>query len=150
MQRSITYKNPVKVLFYIVLFLLYSSLATIYIYLPPLLGILFFLLSKSIRNDDMILALIISFCLVVFEVNNGYLLFSSIIYLTLADRFAIPKIIQNFSCASCVKVSYILLSYIGYYLFLLLASKIFILDTPSFNYYIVYYIVIEFLFVSLL
>jgi len=150
MQRSITHQNPLTVLLYVVLFLLYSSLSTIYIYLPPLLGVLFFLLSKAIRNDDLLLAFIVSFCLVIFEANNGYLLFSSVIYLTLADRFAIPKIIQNFSCKSCVKISYILLSYIGYYLFLLIAAKVFLLDTPSFNYYIVYYIVIEFFFVSVL
>ena len=65
-------------------------------------------------------------------------------------KFILPKIVQNFSCNICVKVSYLLLSYIGYFLFLTLISSIFLLPAPELNYYIVYYIVIEFFLVSLL
>jgi hypothetical protein len=88
--------------------------------------------------------------LLIFEADKGYLLFSSIIYLTLVYKFILPKITTNFSCASCIKISYVLLSYLGFFIFSLLIANIFLLPIPSVNYYIIYYIVIEFLIVSVL
>ena len=150
MQRSIPNQKPVTSLLYIALFVIYGSLSSVYIVLPPLLAVLFALYSDAIKKDNFAAILFISFCLVVFESNKGYPLFSSIIYFTLAYKFVIPKIIKNFSCVSCVKISYVLLAYLGYYLFLMIIAKIFLLPQPNIDYYVIYYIVIEFLFVSLL
>ena len=150
MQRNLSYKKPLVPLLYITLFVVYSSLSSIYLILPPLLAILFVLYLRAIKNDDFLFILLISFCLVIFEANKGYPLFSTIIYFTLVYKFIIPKIIQNFNCNFCVRISYVLLAYIGYYLFLMIVAKIFLLPLPSIDYYTVYYIVIEFFFVSLL
>ncbi len=150
MQRNISYKKSLVPFFYILLFIVYSSLSTIYPILPPLLAVLFVLYIKAIKNKDFLFISLVAFCLVIFESNFGYQLFSTIIYFTLAYKFLIPKLVQNFSCNSCIKISYVLLAYLGYYIFLMLLSKIFLLPPPSINYYIVYYIVIEFFFVSLL
>jgi hypothetical protein len=150
MQRSITNQDYTVTFGYVVLFVLYSSLSSIYHFLPPMLAVLFMLFTRALGRNDFLYVLIISFCLVVFEANNGYRLFSSIIYFYIIYKFILPKIVQNFSCNICVKVSYLLLSYIGYFLFLTLISSIFLLPAPELNYYIVYYIVIEFFLVSLL
>ena len=150
MQRNLSYKKPLIPLIYIVVFIVYSSLSTIYPILPPLLAVLFVLYAKAIKNEDFFFIALVAFCLVVFESNFGYQLFSTLVYFTLAYKFIIPKLIQNFSCNSCIKISYVLLAYLGYYIFLMLVSKIFLLPPPAINYYIVYYIVIEFFFVSLL
>jgi len=150
MQRSISHQNPLTILLYVVSFIIYSSLSSIYLLLPPLFGVLFVLFSRSLEKEDIVAVVLIAFCLIVFEVNMGYPLFSSIIYFTLVYKLIIPKIKQNFDCNSCLKLSNVLLPYIGYYLFLLLISKIFLLPLPSFNYYIIYYIIIEFFLVSIL
>ena len=150
MQRSITYQKPLNLLFYIVFFVLYSSLASIYPFLPPMFAVLLMFFMRALDTKDPLYIAIISFCLVVFEANNGYTLFSSILYFYLIYKFFLPKISQNFSCPICLKISYLILAYLGYYLFLLLWSSIFLLPAPEINYYIVYYIVIEFFFVSLL
>ena len=151
MQRSISHKKPVKnSLIYIVLFLVYESLSSIYPFLPPLFGVLFVLLIQALNRDNTIGVLFISFCLVIFEAENGYILFSSIIYLFIAYKFILPKVIQNFNCYSCVKFSYILIAYIGFFMFNTLFSNIFLVDLPGASYYIIYYIVIEFFIVSLL
>jgi hypothetical protein len=110
--------------------------------------LMFFMRALDAKNPLYIA--IISLCLVVFEANNGYTLFSSILYFYILYKFFLPKISQNFSCAVCLKISYLILSYLGYFLFLLLWSSIFLLPAPEISYYIVYYIVIEFFFVSLL
>jgi len=150
MQRSISNHKPLTPLIYIALYVLYSSLGSIYPILPPLLSVLFVLFSKALQRDDFLAILLISFCLLVFEANYGYLLFSSIIYFYIQDKFIMPKIIQNFSCNSCIKISYVLFTYLGYFLFLTLLANIFLFESPELNYYIIYYIVIEFFIVSLL
>ena len=149
MQRSISNQKPIVPFIYIVLYVLYSSLGSIYLFLPPLLSVLFVLFSRALKRGDSIAVLLISFCLLVFEANYGYLLFSSIIYFYIQHKFIMPKIIQNFSCNSCINISYVLFTYFGYFAFLTLVSNIFLLEAPEFNYYIIYYIVIEFFIVSL-
>jgi len=150
MQRSISHQKPLTPFVYIVLFVLYSGFSSIYPILPPMLGVLFLLFNKALKQDDTILILLVSFCLVIFEANNGYILFTSIIYFYIVHKLILPKILQNFSCPVCIKVSYVLLAYLGYYIFLTLISNIFLLPKPNINYYIVYYIVIEFFLVSIL
>ena len=150
MQRSISNQKPIVPLFYIVLYVLYSSLGSIYPFLPPLLSVLFVLFSRALKRGDSIAVILITFCLLVFEANYGYLLFSSVIYFYIQYKFIMPKIIQNFSCNFCIKISYVLFTYLGYFAFLTLISYIFLLEAPEINYYIVYYIVIEFFIVSLI
>lgn len=150
MQRSITHKNPVETFVYIILFIIYESLSSVYLFLPPLLAVLFVLFAKALKREDSVGIFLIAFCLVVFEAEKGYMLFSSIIYFLLIYKFVMPKLNQNFSCASCIKISYILLAYIGYFFFTMLIANVFLLSVPSMNYYIIYYIVIEFFIVSIL
>lgn len=136
--------------FYLLFFILYESLSSIYPFLPPLFALLFVLFSKALDKNDGISILFISFCLIIFEANFGYIFFSTIAYFYVIYKFVMPKIEQNFSCTFCVNISYVLFAYIGYFLFLTLLSNIFLLETPNINYYTIYYIVIEFFIVSLL
>jgi len=150
MQRSISHNKSLNPLIYILVFVVYISLSSVYLFLPPLLGLLFFLFSRAIDRADSLSVLWISFALLLFEANFGYALFSSIIYFYIVKKFFMPSLEQSFYCGGCIKISYILFAYIGYFLFLLLLGNIFMLETPKLNYYIIYYIVIEFFLVSLL
>ncbi len=151
MQRSIPHKKSLTDSFvYIILFIVYESLSSIYLFLPPLFGVLFVLLVNALNKNDNVTFLFVSFCLLIFEVDKGYAIFSSIVYLLFVYKFILPRIIQNFSCYSCIKISYVVLAYIGFYLFNLLLANIFLLPIPDISYYIVYYIVIEFFIVSIL
>jgi hypothetical protein len=113
-------------------------------------AVLFVLYTKAMGKQDFLLLIILAFCLVIYEADKGYQLFSSIIYFTLVNKFIIPKITKSFNCNSCIKILYVIIAYIGYYIFLALVAKIFLLEIPDINYYIVYYIVIEFFIVGLL
>jgi hypothetical protein len=150
MQRSISDQKPIIPFVYILLFIIYSSLGSIYPFLPPLLSVLFVLFSRALKRKDTIAILLLSFCLLIFEANYGYLAFSSILYFYIQYKFIMPKIIQNFSCNFCIKISYVLFTYLGYFAFLTLLANIFLLEAPEINYYIIYYIVIEFFIVSLI
>ena len=150
MQRSISHQKPLVPFLYIALFAVYGSLSSVYLFLPPLLAVLYVLFSNALKRDDLLMLLLVSFCLLLFEANKGYMLFSTIVYFGIVHKFIMPKIIQSFSCNSCIKISYVLLAYLGFYIYLVLISSIFLLPVPEVNLYIIYYIIIEFFLVSLL
>lgn len=151
MQRSITHQKSLKdFILYLLAFLIYESMSSVYLFLPPLFGVLFFYLVKALDDEDTVLIVFISLCLVIFEADKGYVLFSSIIYLFLAYKFVLPKLVQNFNCPSCLKLSYVVIPYVGFFLVNALVANIFLLEMPDINFYIIYYIFIEFLLVSLL
>ena len=150
MQRSISHQKPIVPFVYIILFILYDSLGSIYPLLPPMLAVLFVLFTQSLERKDLLYTFLISLCLLVLEANYGFLPFSTIFYFYVVYKFILPKIRQSFNCPLCIRISYVLLAYIGYFLFMMLLAKIFLLPEIEINYYIVYYIVIEFFLVSLL
>ncbi len=150
MQRSISDKNSLEPFVYVIFFIIYTSLSSIYLFLPPMFAVLFVLFINALKKEDALSLFLISFCLIIYESQMSFPLFSSIIYFGLIYKFVIPKLKKNFGCAACIKASYVLLAYIGFYLFLSLLSNIFMLPAPSINYYIIYYIIIEFFIVSFL
>jgi len=151
MQRSISNKKSlIRYFFYLGLYILYSSLGTIYPFLPPFLAVLFAFYAHAMEKENFIELLFVIAALLVFEANYGFMLFSSIIYFYIQYKFILPKIKQNISCSMCINILSVSLSYVGYFVFLALLANIFLLEKPSFNYYIIFYIIIEFLLVSLL
>jgi len=150
MQRNLSHQKSLAPFIYIFLFIIYGSLSSIYLFLPPLLAVLFVLFLKAMDKKDFLLLMLVSFCLVLFEANKGYMIFSTIVYFALVYKFVMPKIIQNFSCNSCVNITLVLLAYLGYYIYLVVLSNVFLLPSPELNFYVLYYIVIEFFLVSLL
>ena len=150
MQRSISNKNSLAPFVYVALFLVYSALSGIYLFLPPLLAVLFILFTRAIKQEDSIGIILVSLCLVFFEAENGYVLFTTIIYFIVLYKYIIPKISKNFSCNSCIKIAIVIFVYLGFFLFHSILSNIFLLEMPSINYYVIYYILIEFLLLSIL
>lgn len=150
MQRSLSYKNPLAIYLYGVLFLLYTALSGIYLFLPPLLTVLYFYFSKSLKKEDSITLFLVIFCLLLFESENSYVLFSTIIYFSILHKYIIPKIVKSSSCTACINFMIVVFVYIGFFLFYSFLSNIFLFPLPSINYYVIYYIVIEFLILSIL
>lgn len=150
MQRSIPNQRSLKPFVLVGLFFIYTALSGIYLFLPPLLAILFFLFSKALKEENSSMLFLVSFCLVVFEAQNSYVLFSSIIYFSLLYRYVMPKIKQNFNCISCIRFAKIVLVYTGFFLFNSIFSSIFLLPEPSISYHVIYYMVVEFLILSLM
>lgn len=150
MQRSISYKNPLTPYLYVVAFLLYTALSGVYLFLPPMLAILFIFFSKALKKENPVSLFLIFICLLLFEAENGYVLFSTVIYFAVMYRYIMPKITQSLGCNSCIKLLTVILVYIGFFVFHSVLSSVFLLPEPSINYYVIYYIAIEFLIMSIL
>jgi len=150
MQRSLTHQISINPIIILPLFLIYESLSSIYLLMPPLLGVIFYLFINAKESESIKLLFIVTVMLLIFEAEKGYLFLSTLLYFALIYQFFIPYLKQNIVCKSCLKLVFILFAYIGYYLFILLLSQIFIFEAPSIDLHVLYYIFIEFLIVSLL
>lgn len=150
MQRSIINKNYLVSSIYVILFMIYSALSGIYQFLPHFLAVMFVLFSVAIKKNDTLGIVLISLCLLIFEAENGYVLFSAIIYFLIIYRYIMPNITKNISCVSCTRGLMVLFIYIGFFVFHYILSNIFLLPPPGLNYYVVYYMIIDFFIVSII
>ncbi len=150
MQRSISNQNSLTPFLYVVVFIPYIALSSIYLFLPPLLAVLYILFSKALKQKDSLSVFLISFCLLFFEAEKGYVLFSTLIYFAFIYKYVVPKIAKNINCNICIKMITVVLVYIGFFAFNMLLSNIFLIPDPTINYYVVYYIIIEFFIMSIL
>jgi hypothetical protein len=150
MQRSLSYKISLAPIILLPLFVFYESLSSIYLLMPPLLGVLFHFFIKSKESENFRLLISIIIMLIIFEAEKGYLFLSTLFYFTLLYQFIIPTLKKNIVCKSCLNLLFMILAYGGYYLFALLMSHIFLLEAPKVDYYVVYYILLEFFVVSLI
>ncbi len=150
MQRSITYPFYLKAITLFLLYLLYESLSTIYLFLPPLFGVLFFYFIRSLDKQDISLLFLVVALLLIYEADKGYLFLSSLVYFSFLYKFILPKLEQVIECRRCLHLIYIILAYIGYWLFSLLLQQVFWLELATIDWYIVWYILFEFLLVGLL
>lgn len=150
MQRSITYPLYIKAITLFLLYLVYESLSTIYLLLPPLFGVLFFYFIRSLNKQDISLLLLVVVLLLVYEADKGYLFLSSLVYFSFVYKFILPKLEQVIECKRCMHLIYIIFAYIGFWLFSLLLQQIFWLELATIDWYVVWYILFEFLLVGLL
>lgn len=105
----------------------------------------------DIKEDNSLKALfVLSIMLVILEAEKGYLFLSTLFYFTVIYEFLVPYLKQNIVCEACLNFIFVVLAYVGYYLFLLLLSQMFVFTPPSIDWHMLYYILIEFLIVGLL
>lgn len=149
MQRSITHKNPLRAFGYLILFIIYTSLSGIYVMLPPMLGVLYLLFSRTLHSRDTIGFVLVVFALLFLEAKNSYLIFSTVIYFGILYRYVMPKIRQSLNCHFCINILLVIFAYVGFFLFLSVVANVFVLEEPSISSNVLYYMMIEFMILSL-
>ena len=150
MQRSITYPFYIKALALLLLYLFYESLSSIYLFLPPLFGVLFFYFIRALDKQDLSLLFLVILLALIYEADKGYLFFSSLVYFSFVYKFVLPKLHQLIECRRCMHFIYIVLVYIGFWLFSLLLQQMFVLEFASIDLHVLWYILFEFFLVGLL
>ena len=150
MQRSLTYKSALRYALWSLLYALYISLGSIYLFLPPLLALLFFFFHEALRRNNTVMLLFIVADILILEAQKDFLAFTLIIYFLILERFFVPKIEQSINSRHVRNLLYVTFAYGGYILFSALLSQIFLIPGISVDFYILYYIVIEFFIVSVL
>jgi hypothetical protein len=147
MQRSLTYQKVLKSLGIVIAFVLYQSLSSIYLLLPPLLGVLFFYFINALKKEDLGELSLIVVLLFVFEAEKDFLLFSTLVYFTFVYRFVIPWLYVVINNKLYLKAIFLLLAYIGFLVFSYILNQVLWVELPSFDWHIFYYIILEFFMV---
>jgi len=150
MQRSITYPFYIKAVTLFLLYLVYESLSSIYLFLPPLFGVLFFYFIRALDKQNISLLLLVVLLSLVYEADKGYLMLSSLVFFSFSYKFINPKLEQLIECRRCLDLIYIVMAYIGYWLFSLLLQQMFLLEFSTIDLHVLWYIVFEFLVVGML
>lgn len=148
MQRNITYKNFVRYALWSGAYAFYIALGSIYLFLPPLLSLLFLFFKRATEKHDTALLFFVLLDIVVLEAQKGFLAFSVVMYFMIMKRFIVPKIDQSINEKRLKIFLYVLTIYFGYIFFSMFLAQIFLIDSISIDFYIVYYIAVEFLIVS--
>lgn len=132
------------------LYLFYESLSTIYLFLPPLFGVLFFYFIRALDKQDISMLLLVTAMLLLYEADKGYLIFSSLVYFAFVYKFILPTIQQIIECKPCLRFFYVVFAYIGFWLFTLLLHQVLWMEVPELGWYVLWYIIFEFFIVGLL
>jgi len=130
LQRNITDKNYIKLAFIGGFFILYVALSTINPYMPPLLGVLAATAYFVQKKELMWFALVY---LIIFELDRGYYLFSSWIFLFFYIYYLIPFVANFLDCKRCIAVFAAFFAYPAYYLFLNLIDAFLLKEAFTFS-----------------
>lgn len=150
MQRSITYKSTVSDLLWVAVFGIYIALSSIYLFLPPMLAVLGYLYYRALQRHDLFSLIVASVMLLMFEAEKGYWFGSTLLFFTLISHYVIPKLEQTMQCTVCIKGIFVLLSYVGFSLFLGLINSILLLPLPSLDWHVLFYMAIEFALIAII
>lgn len=143
MQRIVINKETISKIFVLLFFLVYEAISTIYLFLPPLLGVMFILYINSYKNKNLFLQLAIFAYLIIFEGDRGFLFLSSILFFVLSVEFVVKPLENIISCNRCLNFLFVFYVYLGYWLFITIILSLFEMSVPSFSYMIIYYALIE-------
>lgn len=148
MQRSFSYQNVVSRLFLVVLFVLYVSLSSMYLLMPPLLAVLFFLYYDALTKHDLFSLVTVALMLLIFEAEKGFWFGSTIIFFTVLSHYLLPKIEQTIRCRICMAAILVALAYPGYWMFMWFDNQVLLLSLPAIDWHMGLYMIIEFLIIS--
>lgn len=147
MQRSISYQNIVGRLFLVVLFVLYISLSSMYLLMPPLLAILFFLYYDALNKHDLFSLLTVAVMLLIYEAEKGFWFGSTLVFFTVMSHYLLPKVEQSLRCRICMAGIFVLLAYPGYWMFMWFVNQVLLLSVPAIDWHVFLYMIVEFLIV---
>lgn len=150
MQRSRFDQNTLAAAAAVILFTLYEALSMQFLYLPPLFGVLFFLLIRALDAQNLRLFLIIAIMLMIAEVAKGYLLFGCVVFYTFSYFVLLPRVRNVVSCRMCLNAMIVTYAYVGYWGVQFILSRMFALPTPMMDGYALFYLFIEILLTGLL
>ena len=148
MRRNSTYHQTLTPYLLFFLALVYESLASMSLYISPLLGVGFYYIIHYIHDETRYrdFLLIILYSLFV-EINRNmvplsFLLFTLIFYKLLFSSFK-----KYVHCSTCLIVAYVFIGYLGYFLFNTFLASIFHIPLALFSWNYLLYILTDILFI---
>lgn len=119
-----------------------------YLLMPPLLAVLFFLYHDALNKHDLFALVTVAIMMLVFEAEKGFWFGSTIVFFTVLSHYLLPKTEQAIRCRVCMRAIFVGLAYPGYWMFMWFVNQVLLLSPPAIDWHMGLYMIIEFLIIS--
>ena len=144
MRRSSTDHNYLRFTLICLSLVLYQILSSLYTFLPLFVGLFFAYIVINFENENSKIYIYLSFAyLTIYDLDKGFYLFSSSLFLLIFYYLFVDKIRNFFSCSNCIIAIYVVAAYLGHSLLNSFIAYILNQDMPSFSQGYFYYIVLD-------
>lgn len=150
MRRNSTYKQTLLSFFLFLGFYIYESIASMQMWLPPLIGVCLVLFIRFGKDDGGYRFLAIIGCLAFIESENALPIGSLLVLFLILSLFVIPRIQYVFNTIRATRIACVILAYVSLYIGTLLLDVIMGSSIAPNIMMILYYIVIEIVIVMFL
>jgi len=151
MRRSSTDHNYLRLILISIFLVLYQILSSLYTFMPLFIGLFFCYIIINFKNENSKLYVYLSFAyLSVYDLDKGFYLFSSIVFLLLFYSLFVERIRNFFTCSNCILAIYVTSAYLGHFVLNVFISYILNQDRPMFSQEYFYYIIFDIILATIL
>jgi len=144
MRRSSIDKNYLRLFLICLGLVFYHTLSSLYTLLPLFVGVFFSYVIINFDKEKNRLYIYLAFAyLTMYDLDKGFYLFSSLLFLLLFHYVFVDKIKNFFMCNNCIIFIYVSSAYLGHYALNLFISYILNQDRPLFSELYFYYIFLD-------
>lgn len=143
MRRDSTYQNFVKASLFQIFLLIYNILSSIYLFLPPLFGVLFLYFVLLLRKERYYSLYSFVAVMCIFEISKGF--YPGILFVTysLVYIFLFPNIVKIFDNFNAFDIFYTPIIYILYFILNFFILLFYNYNVDIWSPMIIYYIFVE-------
>ena len=134
MRRNSTHHHPLIPYLLFIAAILYESLASMTLFMSPLLGVGFYYIIHYVYDERRYTHFILIFMYALYvEFNRGLIPLSFLFFTLIFYKLFFGSIKRHMHCQVCLVFSYITIGYLGYYVFNLFLAYLFNMDLPYFG-----------------
>lgn len=144
MRRSSTDQNYLRFTLICLVLVVYQIMSSLYTFLPLFVGVFFSYIVINLEKEKSRIYIYLSFAyLTIYDLNKGFYLFSSILFLMIFYYFFVERIRNFFTCSNCIVAIYVVSAYLGHSLLNSFIAYISNRDIPPFSQGYFYYIFLD-------
>ncbi len=142
MRRNSTYHHTLIPYLYFIAAIIYESLASMTLFMTPLLGLGFYYIIHHIYDDRRYKDFLLIFIYALYvEIDRQLIPLSFLFFTLIFYKLIFRSIKQYVHCYLCLIIAYVTIGYLGYYLFNLFLAYIFNMPLPLFSINYLFYII---------
>jgi len=144
MRRNSTHHHPLTPYLFFIAAVLYESLASMTLFMSPLLGVGFYYIIHHIYDEKRYSHFVLIFIYALYvEFDRGLIPLSFLLFTLIFYKLLFGSIKRHLHCQVCLVFLYITIGYLGYYLFNLFLAYLFNITLPHFGIAYLYFIVTD-------
>jgi len=151
MRRNSTYHRTLAPYIIFVVAIIYESLASMTLFMTPLLGVGFYYIVHNIYDERRYRDFILIFLYALYvEIDRSFVILSFFFFTLIFYKFLFQSFKEYVHCQNCLVLLYVAIGYLGYFIFNLFLTYLFNMPLCQFSSYYFIYILTDILFILVL